>query len=51
MTGAYGLHPRRSRYYSHLHSTLENTIFTQHSMKKGIKLFVQEGIDAVLKEL
>ena len=34
-----------------MHTTLENTVMTQHNMKKGIKLFGDAGIDAVLKEL
>ena len=42
---------RRPRDYSHLHVTLESTVMTQHSMKQGIKLFGDAGIEAVLKEL
>ena len=34
-----------------MHTTLENTVMTQHKIKKGIKLFGDAGIDAVLKEL
>jgi hypothetical protein len=34
-----------------MHTTLENTVMTQHNMKKGIKLFGDAGINAVLKEL
>ena len=45
------LWPRRPRDYSQMHRTLENTVMTQHNMKKGIKLFGDAGIDAVLKEL
>jgi hypothetical protein len=47
----YNLRPRRPRDYSHLHTVLEGTVMTQHNMKKGIKLFAQDGVDAVLKEL
>jgi hypothetical protein len=47
----YDLRPRRPRNYSHLHATLEGIAMTQHSMKKGIKLFGQAGVDAVSKEL
>jgi hypothetical protein len=47
----YDLRPRRPRDYSHLHATLEGITMTQHSMKKGIKLFGQAGVDAVSKEL
>jgi hypothetical protein len=50
-TGAYDLRPRRPRDYSHLHTTLEDIVMTQHTLKKGIKLFGQAGIEAVLKEL
>jgi hypothetical protein len=47
----YDLRPRRPRDYSHLHATLEHTVMTQYSMKKGIKLFGSDGVDAVLQEL
>jgi Reverse transcriptase (RNA-dependent DNA polymerase)/Zinc knuckle len=47
----HDLRPRRPRDYSHLHATLENIVMTQHSMKKGIKIFGNAGVDAVLKEL
>ena len=47
----YDLRPRRPRDYSHLHATLEGIAMTQHSMKRGIKLFGDAGVDAVLKEL
>jgi len=47
----YDLLPRRPRDYSHLHTTLESIIMTQHSMKKVIKLLREAGIDAVLQEL
>ena len=37
---------------NHDHAVLESIAMTQHSsMKKGIKLFGQVGVDAVLKEL
>jgi hypothetical protein len=47
----YDLRPRRPRNYSHLHATREGIAMTQHSIKKGIKLFGQAGVDAVSKEL
>ena len=51
-SSGYELRPRRPWDYSHMHTTLENTVMTQqHNMKKGIKLFGDAGIDAVLKEL
>eukprot|EP00978_Attheya_sp_CCMP212_P002446 scaffold4998_cov27-Attheya_sp.AAC.1 len=36
---------------SNLHALLESTLMTQHSMKKGIKVFGQAGVDVVLSEL
>ena len=50
-TGQYALQPRRPRDYNHLHATLASTVMTQHSMKKGIKLFGEAGVEAVLQEL
>lgn len=49
--GAYNLRPRRPRDYSHLHTTMENIVMTQHTLKKGIKVFGEAGVQAVLKEL
>jgi hypothetical protein len=48
---AHTLRPRRPRDYSHLHTTLEGTVMTQHSMKKGLKIFGEAGTAAVLQEL
>jgi hypothetical protein len=42
---------RKPRDYGHMHATLEHTVMTQHSMKRGIKEFGEAGVDAVLKEL
>jgi hypothetical protein len=50
-SGAHNLQARRPHDYSRLHATLEGTVMTQHSMKKGIKAFGEAGVDAVLKEL
>jgi hypothetical protein len=50
-TSGYNLRPRHPCDYSHLHTVLEGTAMTQHSLKKGIKLFGDAGVDAVLKEL
>jgi hypothetical protein len=50
-SGAHNLRTRRPRDYSHLHTTLESTMMTQYSMKKGIKVFGPPGVDAVLTEL
>ena len=47
----YNLRPRRPRDYGHMHATLESIVMTQYNMKKGIKVFGEAGVDAVLKEL
>jgi hypothetical protein len=47
----YNLRPRRPRDYGHLHAVLEETVMTQHGIKKGLKLFGDAGVTAVLKEL
>jgi hypothetical protein len=54
----YELRARQQRSFSHrypdsshLHTVFTHTVFTQHSMKKGIKLYGDAGIQAVLKEL
>ena len=50
-SSGYDLRPRRPRDYSHMHTTLESIVMTQYNMKKGIKMFGEPGVDAVLKEL
>jgi hypothetical protein len=50
-TGAYNLRPRRPRDYGHLHTTMSGIMLAQHTMKKGLKLFGDEGTEAVLTEL
>ena len=50
-TAAYNLRPRKPRDYGHMHTTLEHTMMTQFSMKRGIKEFGDAGVDAVLSEL
>jgi hypothetical protein len=50
-SGRHQLRPRKPRDYSHLHTVLEGTVMTKMNMKKGIKVFGQDGFDAVLKEL
>jgi hypothetical protein len=50
-TEDHNLRPRRPRDYSHNHTTLESIATTQHSMKKGIKEFGDDGVEAVLMEL
>jgi hypothetical protein len=58
MTDTYGerseghnLRPRRPRDYSHLHTTIAGIAMTQHSVKKGLKAFGDDGTQALLKEL
>jgi hypothetical protein len=50
-TAAYNLRPRKPRDYGQIHTTLEHTVLTQMSMKKGIREFGDTGVDAVLSEL
>jgi hypothetical protein len=50
-TSAYDLRARKPRDYGHIHTTLESTMFTQHNVRKGMKLFGEAGVDAVKKEL
>ena len=50
-TNQYALRLRGLRDYNRLHATLASTVMTQHSMKKGIKIFGEAGIEAVLQEL
>jgi hypothetical protein len=47
----HALRPTQPHAYGHLHTTLESTAMTQHSMKKGLKVFGAAGTEAVLKEL
>jgi hypothetical protein len=47
----YGIEPTAPRDYEHMFATLAHTAMTQMSMKKGIKEFGKEGVDAVLVEL
>ena len=37
--------------HSHLHATLEHTVLTQHSIKKGLKVFGEKGAEAVVTEM
>ncbi|KAI2499082.1 Reverse transcriptase (RNA-dependent DNA polymerase) [Fragilaria crotonensis] len=50
-TSKHNLRPRKPRDYGHIHTILESTVMTQHSVKKGLKLFGEKGIDAIMKEL
>jgi hypothetical protein len=58
MDDAYGprnhehnLRPRRPRDYSHLHSILESIVLTQYDLKRGIQVFGEAAVKAVLLEL
>jgi hypothetical protein len=50
-TSAYDLRPRRPHDYGHLHTTLDGIMMTQHSLKQGLKLYGDDAVKAVLKEL
>ena len=50
-TGKYDLRARKPRDYGHMHVTLESIAMTQHSVRKGLKLFGEAGVVAVMKEL
>ena len=48
----HNLRPMRPKDYGHLHvEVLDSFDMTQHSMKKGIKMFGNAGVKAVHKEL
>ena len=48
---SHNLRPRKPRDYGHLHTTLEHIALTQYSVKKGLQIFGEAGVEAVLKEL
>jgi hypothetical protein len=48
---SYNLRPRRPRIYSHLFMTINHYEMTQYSLKKGIQVFGDEGVAAVISEL
>jgi hypothetical protein len=53
-TGRYDLHPQRPRDYSHFFAqqiTSDQMITSQMSMKHGLALFGEAGIEAVQKEM
>jgi hypothetical protein len=45
------LRPRRPRDYKHVHTQLENIVMTQHSIKKGLKIFGEAGAEAVTSDM
>ena len=61
-TGTYNLHPRCAHDYSHLHATFASsacnadctfaeTVMTQHTMKKGLEVFREAGVQTILTEM
>ena len=36
---------------SHLHGDLEHTMLTQYNVKKGLKLFSETGMNAIVTEM
>ena len=54
-TGKHDLRARKPRDYGHMHATtmptLESIAMTQHSVRKGLKLFGDKGVIAVTNEL
>ena len=50
-TSSYDLRPRHPRDYSHLFATTNHYIMSQYSLKKGIQMFGEKGVDAVMSEL
>ena len=50
-THGHNLRPKAPRDYKHAHVTLENIVMTQHSIKKGLKLYGEAGAEAVLNEM
>jgi hypothetical protein len=50
-TREHGLRPRRPRDYSHVHIQQENIVMTLHSIKKGLKVFGDNGAKAVVSEM
>ena len=61
-TGVYNLRPRCGCDYSHLHATIAGThckanhtytetVMTQHTLKKGLEIFGEAGVEAVLTEM
>jgi len=50
-TEEHNLRPRKPRDYGHIHTTLEHTCMTQHSVNKGLKVFGESGSEAVVAEM
>jgi hypothetical protein len=50
LNNQHNLQPRKPRNYGHMHATLESIFMTQHSVKKGLKVFGEASTQAVLEE-
>ena len=57
-TSAYGLCPCKPQSYGHLHAIeqamehpMSNTVLTQYSVNKGLKMFDEAGAEVMIKEL
>jgi hypothetical protein len=47
----YNLRARQPRDYSHLFTTISHNVLTQYTFKKGIEVFGNKGVAAVINEL
>ena len=47
----HNLRPKAPRDYRHAHATVGNIAMTQHSIKKGLKLYGEAGAEAVVSEM
>ena len=50
-THGHNLRPKAPRDYRHAHATVENIVMTQHSIKKGLKLYGEARAEAVVSEM
>jgi hypothetical protein len=47
----HNLRPKAPREYRHAHATIEDIVITQHSIKKGLKLYGEARAEAVVSEM
>jgi hypothetical protein len=50
-THGHNLRPKAPRDYRYAHATVKNIVMTQHSVKKGLKLYREAGAEAVMSEM
>jgi hypothetical protein len=50
-THGHNLRLKAPRDYKHAHVTIEDIVMTQHSIKKGLKLYGEAGAEAVVSEM